>query len=290
MAAEILCLIVVYFCCFRRPLLCIKFHPMARLHGGSTQIGIFGWSHFPPQNSKSIRWISWIQSHTVRRLRIRKLEYTLSKFIMYMDPTSKNSILIKFAEDDHQLVGEAVLMAIRQHGASVTQPAGCSLWQNGGKKQRQCPVARTNTNIKLCTWRTWTVYDFIACFDIATLHHISAAGKVEVIIKHLQRVLDKKNILASLPSQQNIKCKFFGLWGFYLWRYDEHHRQSPRSCQLCTGMTHAWHQGSRIRKSTDFLESCSLSRTPAELKPETEKHNTADAGADKRMFIRQLEI
>lgn len=53
----------------------------------------------------------------------QKLEYTLSKFIMCMDPTSKNSILIKFAEDDHQLVGEAVLMAVRQHGASVTQPA-----------------------------------------------------------------------------------------------------------------------------------------------------------------------
>ena len=35
------------FCCFPRPLLCIKFHPMARLHGGSTQIGIFGWSPLP---------------------------------------------------------------------------------------------------------------------------------------------------------------------------------------------------------------------------------------------------
>lgn len=203
MAAEILCLILVYFSCFPRPLLCIKFHPMARLHGGSTQIGIFGWSHFPPQNSKSIRWISWIQSHTVRRLRIRKLEYTLSKFIMYMDPTSKHSILIKFAEDDHQLVGEAVLMAIRQHGASVTQPAGWFLWvAKRGKKPNtnikyNLPWARTNTNIKLCCVHEelGQVHDFIACFDIATLHHISAAGKVEVIIKHPQKILDKKSYL-----------------------------------------------------------------------------------------------
>lgn len=174
MAAEILGMIF-FASRFPKPLLCIKFHPMARLHGGSTQIGIFGWSHFPPQNSKSIRWISRMQSqstqkdamnkkfgiHTVELHMMQNLSgmsvcHTESKkIIMYIDPTA-NTILIKFAEDDHQLVGEAVLMAVRQHGASVTQPAGCSLWQNGGKKQRQCPVARTNTNIKLCTWRTWT--------------------------------------------------------------------------------------------------------------------------------------
>ena len=75
-----------------------------------------------------------VELHMMKNLPGMSVCHTKSKkIIMYMDPTSKNNILIKFAEDDHQLVGEAVLMAIRQHGASVTQPAGCSLWQNGGK-------------------------------------------------------------------------------------------------------------------------------------------------------------
>ena len=172
-----------------------------------------------------------------------------------MDPTA-NTILIKFAEDDHQLVGEAVLMAIRQHGASLTQPAGCSLWQNGGKKQRQCPVARTNTNIKLCTWRTWTsswLHRLLWHCHIAPLF---SCGQGRGDHKASTKNSGQKIILASLPSQQNIKCKNLDLWGFYLWRYDEHHHQSPRSCQLCT----AWHmhgtkgQGSEKRKKNGGLQ------------------------------------
>ena len=38
-------------------------------------------------------------------------------------------------------------------------------------------------------------------------------------------------------------------------------------------------------KSEKKMEACSLSRTPAELKPETEKHNTADTGENKKMFV-----